>query len=306
MAGGPAAGRLQGTRQRLRSAVLRRLDMDPCSLCRRRPLRLRRMARQHSPRGARQGPGAAGGRAARCTPRSGRPAGLGVHPEHRRPVLGYLCLNGSQRVDGRCTPRGRHPARGPAADAPVRPWSHALASLRAHPRRVPAVHRTRGTGIAVSARACHRPPSRDHRSDGLSPDARPWTPPVPVPPRLTGAERRVALETGTGLDALRLLTPPPANPDLGGGAWEELFEDLGTALPSEYVALMELYGARLLERLAAVLQSAAYRREALYPSDREGHGRVPAAQGWLAGEVSARHLARARRFPSFRAQHRRR
>jgi hypothetical protein len=75
------------------------------------------------------------------------------------------------------------------------------------------------------------------------PDARPWTPPVPVPPRLTGAERRVALETGTGLDALRLLTPPPANPDLGGGTWEELFEDLGTSLPSEYVALMELYGA---------------------------------------------------------------
>lgn len=67
---------------------------------------------------------------------------------------------------------------------------------------------------------------------------------MPVPPRLTGPERRIALEIGTtGLDALRLLTPPPANLDLGGGIWEELFEDLGAAPPGEYVALMELYGA---------------------------------------------------------------
>ncbi len=66
-------------------------------------------------------------------------------------------------------------------------------------------------------------------------DARPWTPPAPVPPRLTGPERRIALETGTGLDALRLLTPPPASPDSGDGTWEDLFEELGTALPEEYV-----------------------------------------------------------------------
>ncbi|WP_234362396.1 hypothetical protein [Streptomyces sp. IMTB 1903] len=41
------------------------------------------------------------------------------------------------------------------------------------------------------------------------PEAGAWTPPAPVPPRLTGAERRIALETGIGLDGLRLLSPPP-------------------------------------------------------------------------------------------------
>lgn len=78
---------------------------------------------------------------------------------------------------------------------------------------------------------------------GWIPDARPWTPPEPVPPRLTAAGRRVALETGTGLDALRLLVPPPRVPALGRGTWEGLFEELGTVLPHEYVALMNAYGA---------------------------------------------------------------
>ncbi|MFJ9794076.1 hypothetical protein [Streptomyces globosus] len=41
-------------------------------------------------------------------------------------------------------------------------------------------------------------------------DAGAWTPPAPVPPRLTEAERRVALTTGTGWDALRLLRRPPS------------------------------------------------------------------------------------------------
>ncbi|ANP56796.1 hypothetical protein J2Z21_000128 [Streptomyces griseochromogenes] len=73
--------------------------------------------------------------------------------------------------------------------------------------------------------------------------AEPWTAPAPVPPRLTEAERRVALETGTGLEALRLLTTPPARPRLGDGTWEWLFEQLGTALPAEYVRLTETYGS---------------------------------------------------------------
>lgn len=73
--------------------------------------------------------------------------------------------------------------------------------------------------------------------------ATPWHPPAPVAPRLTGAERRVALETGTSLDALCLLTPPPANPHLGEGSWQELQDQLGTRLPGEYVTLMERYGA---------------------------------------------------------------
>ncbi|NLU70987.1 SMI1/KNR4 family protein [Streptomyces sp. HNM0574] len=78
---------------------------------------------------------------------------------------------------------------------------------------------------------------------------RPWTPPRPEPPRLTGEKRRHALETGTGLEALRLLCPPPDRPYLGNGttepkdAWQALFDELGTALPGEYTALMEEYGA---------------------------------------------------------------
>ncbi|MFI6549911.1 SMI1/KNR4 family protein [Streptomyces prunicolor] len=75
------------------------------------------------------------------------------------------------------------------------------------------------------------------------PTAEPWTPPAPTAPRLTEAERRIALETGTGLDALRLLSPPPERPYLGGGTWEGLFAELGTRLPTEYVRLMEVYGA---------------------------------------------------------------
>lgn len=78
----------------------------------------------------------------------------------------------------------------------------------------------------------------------LAATAEPWTPPEPVVPRLTDAERRVALETGSGLDALRLLTPPPVDgPYLGDDiGWEELFARLGTKLPGEYITLMELYG----------------------------------------------------------------
>lgn len=73
--------------------------------------------------------------------------------------------------------------------------------------------------------------------------AQPWTPPAPTTPRLTDAERRIALETGTGLDALRLLSPPPERPYRGDGTWERLFAELGTQLPKEYVQLMEVYGA---------------------------------------------------------------
>ncbi|MFD4259793.1 hypothetical protein ACFWR9_19760 [Streptomyces sp. NPDC058534] len=45
------------------------------------------------------------------------------------------------------------------------------------------------------------------------------------------------------MDALRLLSPPPERPYLGGGTWEGLFAELGTRLPDEYVRLMDLYGA---------------------------------------------------------------
>ncbi|MFI0038889.1 hypothetical protein ACH4NS_25820 [Streptomyces mutabilis] len=75
------------------------------------------------------------------------------------------------------------------------------------------------------------------------PTAAPWTPPEPAAPRLTAEERRVALETGTGEAALRLLSPPPEHPYLGGGTWDGLFAELGTRLPGEYTRLMDVYGA---------------------------------------------------------------
>ncbi|BAC74471.1 hypothetical protein AQJ43_16405 [Streptomyces avermitilis] len=75
------------------------------------------------------------------------------------------------------------------------------------------------------------------------PTAAPWTPPARTAPRLTETQRRVALETGAGLAALRLLCPPPATPYLGGGRWASLFAELGTRLPREYVTLMDEYGA---------------------------------------------------------------
>lgn len=73
--------------------------------------------------------------------------------------------------------------------------------------------------------------------------AEPWSVPEAAALRLTDADRRVALETGSGLDALRLLSPPPSKPYLGEGTWAELFAELGVRLPSEYVTLLELYGA---------------------------------------------------------------
>ena len=43
---------------------------------------------------------------------------------------------------------------------------------------------------------------------------------------------------------MSLLVPPPEVPYLGGGTWEGLFEELGTRLPDEYVALMDRYGVK--------------------------------------------------------------
>jgi hypothetical protein len=81
-------------------------------------------------------------------------------------------------------------------------------------------------------------------------DAGRWTPPEPRPP--IEPERRAALTEGTGLEALRLLVPPPAAPYLGDGSWERLFDELGTRLPAEYVLRRPgLAHRRLLRRLAA-------------------------------------------------------
>jgi len=44
------------------------------------------------------------------------------------------------------------------------------------------------------------------------------------------------------LDALTKLLPPPENPSHGDGNWDQTAEILGTSLPSDYVALLRLYG----------------------------------------------------------------
>ncbi|WP_225804993.1 SMI1/KNR4 family protein [Streptomyces sp. NK15101] len=88
-------------------------------------------------------------------------------------------------------------------------------------------------------------------SDGLRPDitrsrlagdrAYAWTPP-PRRPEPT-PERHAAFAGGSGLETLTALVPPPAEPLLGEQSWEWLYERLGTRLPTEFVALMETYGA---------------------------------------------------------------
>ncbi|MER7947460.1 SMI1/KNR4 family protein [Streptomyces sp. NPDC096079] len=69
----------------------------------------------------------------------------------------------------------------------------------------------------------------------------PWTPPPRRPGPTPG--QRAALAGGGGLGTLTALLPPPAAPHLGAESWEWLYERLGTRLPTEYVRLMETYGA---------------------------------------------------------------
>ncbi|MBB4913626.1 hypothetical protein [Streptosporangium saharense] len=47
----------------------------------------------------------------------------------------------------------------------------------------------------------------------------------------------------TALERLLALVPPPTDPLFALGSWEELFTDLGTGLPSDYVALIDAYGS---------------------------------------------------------------
>ncbi|GAA2838887.1 hypothetical protein GCM10010441_74130 [Kitasatospora paracochleata] len=75
-----------------------------------------------------------------------------------------------------------------------------------------------------------------------APEAGPWT--APPVRQLSTEERETALRTGTGVDALGLLAPPPTVPYLGEDlTWERLFEQLGTRLPSDWLVLMRRYGA---------------------------------------------------------------
>ncbi|MFE1319628.1 hypothetical protein [Kitasatospora phosalacinea] len=110
-----------------------------------------------------------------------------------------------------------------------------------------ALLRALTTGRAVpplGPRPADRSADRPADRAAALPGAAPWTPPPVLPPRLGPEQRRFALETGTGLAALRALVEPPARPYLGSGhTWASLAAALGTGLPAEYRELMELYGS---------------------------------------------------------------
>ncbi|WP_158707507.1 hypothetical protein [Streptomyces sp. NRRL F-2799] len=72
-------------------------------------------------------------------------------------------------------------------------------------------------------------------------DDTPWAPP-PRRPEPT-AQQRAALTTGSGLETLITLVPPPEIPVLGKHNWDWIHKRLGTRLPGEYIRLMERYGA---------------------------------------------------------------
>ena len=101
------------------------------------------------------------------------------------------------------------------------------------------------TGVPLPGNAQLGPlPATAQRTSFLV-DAGPWTPPPPSPARrpVSKKARLTALKEGTGLATLRLLVPPPAKPYVGDGNWEQLFEELGTRLPTDYIELMDTYGA---------------------------------------------------------------
>ncbi|MBE1578153.1 hypothetical protein ACFORH_17000 [Amycolatopsis roodepoortensis] len=98
-----------------------------------------------------------------------------------------------------------------------------------------------GEGLQLHGGRLLGPLSATARRTAFLADAVAWAPPSPPPPE--DLRRRAAVTTGTGLDALVQLVPPPDTPYLGSRTWEELFGELGTPLPSNYVTLMSHYGA---------------------------------------------------------------
>lgn len=74
-------------------------------------------------------------------------------------------------------------------------------------------------------------------------DAMPWSAPEPddrTPEE--SASRRRALSEGSGLEAIRVLVPPPTDALVDERVWDEVTRQLGTRLPSDYVDLMNAYG----------------------------------------------------------------
>jgi hypothetical protein len=121
-----------------------------------------------------------------------------------------------------------------AALAGVNPWQPCDMSM------LELLERATSTGLALPISDGFWPRPATARRTAFLTDAGPWVPPEPG--RET-PEQRAALTEGSGLQALRTLVPPPDRPYLGGGTWQRLSRTLGVALPTEYVDLMDTYGA---------------------------------------------------------------
>ncbi|NGO80401.1 SMI1/KNR4 family protein [Streptomyces sp. YC504] len=70
--------------------------------------------------------------------------------------------------------------------------------------------------------------------------AGPWT--RPAPGGYPDARQHAALTEGEGLPAVLDLIPPPLTPYRGQGSWDEVFERIGTRLPTDFMELAERYG----------------------------------------------------------------
>ncbi|MEV6867256.1 hypothetical protein AB0M44_40480 [Streptosporangium subroseum] len=81
----------------------------------------------------------------------------------------------------------------------------------------------------------------------------------------------------TSLDRLIALVSPPLDPLFSLGSWEELFADLGTELPSDYVTLIDVYGSSDFSEWLG-----------LGDPRRDGHGFSKEAEARETGDQSAR------------------
>ncbi|GAA2469885.1 hypothetical protein GCM10009858_04010 [Terrabacter carboxydivorans] len=124
-----------------------------------------------------------------------------------------------------------------AASAHMNPWTYLDMPMLA------ALDTAITSGIEIPRAPSIGPLPATGRRTAFLPDPEPWTPPTPAPRGTSQTRRRAALTQGTGFDALTALIPPPAAPYLGEGSWDDLFDRLGTRLPTGYTSLMTRYGA---------------------------------------------------------------
>jgi hypothetical protein len=168
-------------------------------------------------------------------------------PPHEPPAFhpapgGLLAWGTTRRSDGLFwdTAASSDPDRWPivvfhqdAVHRGVDPWHHYGTPL------VQTLAAATRTGLALPDGGRFGPLPATVRRPAFLAEARQWMPPPAIPP---DPLRRAAVTAGEGLETLTVLVPPPEAPHLGNGTWENLFRELGTRLPAEYVTLMNRYG----------------------------------------------------------------